>query len=58
MIHSASIHKPLPKFPKSDAFPNVLEQIIDNYLAKDPKERKSPLELYVVTCLQCSSRVY
>ena len=36
-----------PKLPKSDAFPLILEQIVDKCLTKDPNLRPTPEELYV-----------
>jgi mitogen-activated protein kinase kinase len=36
-----------PKLPKSDAFPLILEQIVDRCLSKDPNLRPTPEELYV-----------
>jgi mitogen-activated protein kinase kinase len=36
-----------PKLPKSDAFPLILEQIVDRCLTKDPNLRPTPEELYV-----------
>jgi mitogen-activated protein kinase kinase len=36
-----------PKLPKSDAFPLILEQIIDKCLIKDPNSRPTPEELFV-----------
>lgn len=36
-----------PKLPKSDAFPLILEQIVDKCLTKDPNLRPTPEELFV-----------
>lgn len=36
-----------PRLPKSDAFPLILEQIVDKCLIKDPNLRPTPEELYV-----------
>ncbi|KAI9657627.1 MAG: MAP kinase kinase (MEK) [Bathelium mastoideum] len=38
--------EPAPKLPKSDAFPPILEQLIDKCLLKDPAQRPTPQELY------------
>jgi mitogen-activated protein kinase kinase len=53
-LYKQIVNEPSPKLPQSDAFPTVLENMIDNCLAKDPTERKSPQELYVWECLQHS----
>ena len=39
--------EPAPKLPKSDAFPPILEHLIDKCLMKDPAQRPTPQELYV-----------
>jgi mitogen-activated protein kinase kinase len=44
-----------PKLPKSDAFPLILEQIVDKCLTKDPSLRPTPEQLYV-SCLDFFSR--
>ncbi len=41
------VHEPAPKLPKSDAFPQILEDMIQRCLMKDPNERPTPQELYV-----------
>jgi len=38
-----------PKLPKSDAFPQILEDMIAKCLLKDPSQRPTPRELYVST---------
>ena len=38
--------EPSPKLPKSDAFPQILEDVIAKCLMKDPKDRPTPQELY------------
>ena len=38
--------EPSPKLPKSDAFPKILEEVIDKCLMKDPARRPTPQELY------------
>lgn len=41
------VHEPAPKLPKSDAFPGILEDMIQKCLSKQPDERPTPQELYV-----------
>lgn len=41
------VGEPSPKLPKSDAFPLILEEVIDKCLRKDPRERPTPQELFV-----------
>ena len=41
------VGEPSPKLPKSDAFPQILEDVIDKCLKKDPHERPTPQELFV-----------
>jgi len=38
--------EPAPKLPKSDAFPLILEQIVDKCLTKDPAQRPTPQDLF------------
>ncbi|GAB7358650.1 hypothetical protein MBLNU230_g3879t1 [Neophaeotheca triangularis] len=38
--------EPAPKLPKSDAFPQILEDVIAKCLMKAPEERPTPQELY------------
>ncbi|TKA49752.1 hypothetical protein B0A54_00421 [Friedmanniomyces endolithicus] len=38
--------EPSPKLPKSDAFPRILEDVIDKCLMKNPAQRPTPQELY------------
>ncbi|KAH8592693.1 kinase-like domain-containing protein [Bisporella sp. PMI_857] len=40
------VHEPAPKLPKSDAFPSILEDMIQKCLAKKPEERPTPADLY------------
>ncbi|KAF2861337.1 kinase-like protein [Piedraia hortae CBS 480.64] len=38
--------EPSPKLPKSDAFPQILEDFVEKCLMKDPADRPTPQELY------------
>lgn len=38
--------EPSPRLPKSDAFPQILEDVIAKCLMKDPADRPTPQELY------------
>ena len=38
--------EPAPKLPKSEAFPQILEDVISKCLMKNPEERPTPQELY------------
>ena len=38
--------EPAPKLPQSDAFPQILEDVISKCLMKNPEERPTPQELY------------
>jgi mitogen-activated protein kinase kinase len=38
--------EPAPKLPKSEAFPQILEDVIAKCLMKNPEERPTPQELY------------
>ncbi|KAH0542050.1 hypothetical protein FGG08_003515 [Glutinoglossum americanum] len=40
------VHEPAPKLPKSDAFPSILEEMIEKCLVKDPNLRPTPQELF------------
>lgn len=40
------VMEPAPKLPKSDAFPQILEDVIAKCLMKNPAERPTPQELY------------
>lgn len=50
------VHEPAPKLPKSDAFPSILEDMIQRCLSKNPDERPTPQELFVSPCLCFPSR--
>lgn len=39
------VHEPAPKLPKSDAFPSILEDMIEKCLFKQPDRRPTPQEL-------------
>ncbi len=41
------VHEPAPVLPTSDAFPPILDQMIQRCLLKNPDERPTPRELYV-----------
>ena len=43
------VYEPAPKLPKSEAFPQILEDMIQKCMAKAPEERPTPQELYVST---------
>lgn len=45
--------EPSPKLPKSDAFPQILEDMITKCLMKEPAQRPTPQELYV--CRPCAN---
>lgn len=40
------VHEPAPRLPKSDAFPSILEDMIQRCLSKVPDERPTPQELF------------
>ncbi|KAL2264677.1 hypothetical protein VTJ83DRAFT_7187 [Remersonia thermophila] len=40
------VHEPAPRLPKSDAFPQILEDMVQKCLAKEPEERPTPQQLY------------
>lgn len=40
------VHEPAPKLPKSDAFPQILDDMIQKCLYKSPEERPTPQELF------------
>ncbi|KAH6655647.1 kinase-like domain-containing protein [Truncatella angustata] len=40
------VHEPAPRLPKSDAFPSILEDMIQKCLYKGPDERPTPQELF------------
>ncbi|CAK7202984.1 MAP kinase kinase (MEK) [Sporothrix eucalyptigena] len=40
------VHEPAPRLPKSDAFPSILEDMIQKCLYKNPDERPTPQELF------------
>lgn len=41
------VHEPAPRLPKSDAFPSILEDMIQKCLFKEPERRPTPQELFV-----------
>lgn len=40
------VNEPAPTLPKSDAFPQILEDMVERCLLKNPKLRPTPKELY------------
>ncbi|KAK4109449.1 kinase-like protein [Canariomyces notabilis] len=40
------VHEPAPRLPKSDAFPQILDDMIQKCLAKEPEQRPTPQELF------------
>jgi len=40
------VMEPSPQLPKSDAFPQILEDVVAKCLMKDPKQRPTPQEIY------------
>ncbi|KAI0024305.1 MAP kinase [Xylariomycetidae sp. FL0641] len=40
------VHEPAPRLPKSDAFPSILEDMIQKCLSKVPDERPTPQDLF------------
>ncbi|KAI1345067.1 MAP kinase [Xylariaceae sp. FL0016] len=40
------VHEPAPRLPKSDAFPSILEDMIQKCLSKVPEERPTPQDLF------------
>lgn len=41
------VHEPAPRLPKSEAFPQILEDMIQKCMNKRPEERPTPQELFV-----------
>jgi len=41
------VYEPAPRLPKSEAFPPILEDMIQKCMAKGPEDRPTPQELYV-----------
>lgn len=41
------VHEPAPRLPKSDAFPSILDDMIQKCLYKEPESRPTPQELFV-----------
>ena len=41
------VHEPAPQLPKSDAFPQILEDMVQKCLFKEPDRRPTPQELFV-----------
>lgn len=45
------VYEPAPRLPKSEAFPSILEDMIQKCMAKGPEDRPTPAELYVSTLI-------
>jgi mitogen-activated protein kinase kinase len=41
------VYEPAPRLPKSEAFPSILEDMIQKCMSKTPEERPTPAELFV-----------
>lgn len=41
------VYEPAPRLPKSEAFPPILEDMIQKCMSKAPEDRPTPQELYV-----------
>ncbi len=41
------VHEPAPKLPESDAFPPILDEMIQKCLLKNPDDRPTPRQLFV-----------
>jgi mitogen-activated protein kinase kinase len=41
------VHEPAPRLPRSDAFPQILDDMVQKCLSKQPEERPTPQELLV-----------
>lgn len=54
------VYEPAPKLPKSEAFPQILEDMIQKCMAKAPEERPTPQELYVsiLPAKRCSTLIF
>jgi mitogen-activated protein kinase kinase len=42
------VYDPAPRLPESEAFPDMLHELIEKCLKKDPKKRPKPQELFVI----------
>jgi mitogen-activated protein kinase kinase len=38
---------PVPRLPESDVFPDILHQMVEKCMQRDPRHRSNPVELYV-----------
>lgn len=47
------VHEPAPKLPQSDAFPDILDKMIQKCLLKNPDERPTPRALFVSSFVSC-----
>lgn len=41
------VHEPAPRLPQSDAFPPILDEMIQKCLLKNPDDRPTPRQLFV-----------
>ena len=41
------VHEPAPRLPECDAFPPILDEMIQKCLLKNPDDRPTPRQLYV-----------
>lgn len=41
------VYEPAPRLPKSEAFPQILDDMIQKCMSKEPEERPTPQELFV-----------
>lgn len=46
------VHEPAPRLPKSDAFPSILDDMVQKCLFKEPERRPTPQDLYVSALTQ------
>lgn len=51
------VYEPAPRLPKSEAFPQILEDMIQKCLIKTPDERPTPQELFVSFVFTLSSSI-
>ena len=49
------VHEPAPRLPQSDAFPPILDEMIQKCLLKNPDDRPTPRQLFVCSLYLKSS---